>query len=221
MLHHQRRRCFLSTKSRSRTNLGIRLCEFWIRSLRSFWRKIRKLTASELLSNTRLEQLGHVRTHEVETAIKELYELWSKEQTGSDHVVVEMKQWMGDINLNVILRMVAGKRYFGGGAATADQEEIGRCRKAMREFFHLSGLILLGDAIPFLKWLDLGGQQKAMRKTAKELDSLVGEWLDEHRRKRDPGDQDFMDVMLSMLDHEVQDLAGFDADTVTKATCMV
>lgn len=85
----------------------------------------------------------------------------------------------------------------------------------------MSGLILLGDAIPFLKWLDLGGQQKAMKKTAKELDSLVGEWLDEHRRKRDPGDQDFMDVMLSILDHEVHDLAGFDADKVIKATCMV
>lgn len=88
--------------------LGYDYVNFEFAPYGSFWRKIRKLTASELLSNTRLELLKHVRTHEVETAVKELYELWSKEQNGSDHVVVEMTQWMGDINLNVILRMVAG-----------------------------------------------------------------------------------------------------------------
>lgn len=92
----------------------------------------------------------------------------------------------------------------------------------MREFFELGGTFVLRDAVPYLGWLDLGGYEKAMKKTAKELDSLAGEWLEEHRRKRESGqpvakeEQDFMDVLLSAL--EGIDLPGYDVDTVIKAT---
>ncbi|KAF2324446.1 hypothetical protein GH714_014188 [Hevea brasiliensis] len=64
-----------------------------------------------------------------------------------------------------------------------------------------------------------GGYEKAMKRTAKEFDSIIGEWLEDHRRKRDTGqvsnrDQDFMDVLLSVLDGI--DLAGgTDTTTVT------
>ena len=94
----------------------------------------------------------------------------------------------------------------------------------MREFFRLSGLFLVGDAIPYLRWLDLGGHEKAMRETLKELQCLSEEWLAEHRRRRDSGElnhgeKDFMDVMMSIF--ESSDFAGYDADTVNKATSLV
>lgn len=94
----------------------------------------------------------------------------------------------------------------------------------MREFFHFSGLFVVRDAIPFLGWLDLGGHEKAMKKTAKGLDSIMEEWLEEHRMKKesvgeeDKGDQDFIDVLLSVL--QGLDLSGYDVDTVTKATAL-
>jgi hypothetical protein len=54
------------------------------------------------------------------------------------------------------------------------------------------------------------------------LDSIFGEWLDEHKRKRAAGEakleQDFMDVLLSVLDGK--DIAGYDADSINKATCL-
>ena len=65
--------------------------------------------------------------------------------------------------------------------------------------------------------------KKAMKKTAKELDTIFGEWLEEHKQKRASceakGPQDFMDAMLSVLDGK--DLGGSDADTINKATSMV
>jgi len=71
--------------------------------------------------------------------------------------------------------------------------------------------------------VDLGGHEKAMKKAAKELDSIFGEWLEEHKRKRVAGEakveQDFMDVLLPVLDGK--DIAGYDADSINKATCMV
>ena len=47
------------------------------------------------------------------------------------------------MNLNLILRMIARKRYFG----TSDgfnEEEARRCQKALGDFFHLLGFHILG-----------------------------------------------------------------------------
>jgi cytochrome P450 len=193
-------------------HLGYNYVMFGLSPYGPYWREMRKITNMELLSNRRLELLKDVRASEVMTSLKELYKL----QTGG--VSVEMKQWFGDLALNVVLRMVAGKRYSG------DDEDARRCQNAFREFFQLMGQFVVGDAIPYLGWLDLGGHEKAMKKTAKEMDCLVTEWLEEHRKTgRASGEakrqQDFMDVMLSILDGA--DLAGSDPDTVNKATCLV
>uniref|UniRef100_A0A2N9IB27 Cytochrome P450 n=1 Tax=Fagus sylvatica TaxID=28930 RepID=A0A2N9IB27_FAGSY len=150
-----------------------------------------------------------------------LYKLWTKKKNESGQILVELKQWFGDMSLNVILRMVAGKRYFGVGDV-AHEKEARCCQKAVREFFRLLGLFVVSDAIPYLGWLDWGGHVKAMKRTAKELDNILGEWLEEHKLKRASGevrDQDFMDVMLSVTDGT--DFAGYDADTINKATCLV
>lgn len=134
-----------------------------------------------------------------------------------------MTQWFSDLNLNTVLRMVAGKRYLGTSISTTEKEEEHRCQKMMRDFFHLFGLFVVADMLPFLGWLDVGGHEKAMKETGKEMDRIMDKWLEEHRRKRKSGDftgeQDFMDVLLSIA--EGAELSGLDVDTVTKATCMV
>ncbi|KAG8478293.1 hypothetical protein CXB51_028094 [Gossypium anomalum] len=66
-------------------------------------------------------------------------------------------------------------------------------------------------------------EKKAMKRTAKELDSIVGGWLEEHKQKRLMcggviKEQDFMDVMLNIL--EDANITGYDADTINKATCL-
>ena len=75
-------------------------------------------------------------------------------------LLVEMKQWFGDVNLNVILRMISGKRY--SAKSEDDLQQVRRIRRVFREFFRLTGLFVVGDAIPFLGWLDLGGEVKEM-----------------------------------------------------------
>ncbi|CAI0465438.1 unnamed protein product [Linum tenue] len=71
-----------------------------------YWRQMRKITALELLSSRRLELLKHVRISEVEGTIRSLHKLWEKND--KDRVCVQMNKWFGDMNLNVILGMVAG-----------------------------------------------------------------------------------------------------------------
>ncbi|PIN09965.1 Cytochrome P450 CYP2 subfamily [Handroanthus impetiginosus] len=183
----------------------------------AYWRQLRKLISVELLSSRRVELLSHVRVSEISQSINEVYKLWEEKRDSSGKVLVDMKQWFGDLNLNVVLKMVAGKRFHGGG----DAEETQRCREVFREFFHLAGVFVAADALPYLGWLDLGGYEKRMKEIAKELDRIVGGWLAEHRQKEYSGEdkpRDFMDVLLSAVqgsDFQVK----YDNDTIIKCTC--
>ncbi|OMO92212.1 Cytochrome P450 [Corchorus olitorius] len=171
-----------------------------------YWRDMRKLVTVELLSSRRLELLKHVRDTEINCFIKELYEQTVKSRGVA---VVEMKERIGDLAMNIIVRMVAGKAYFGPQGSC--DEESRRCQKALSDFFYIVGLILVSDTFPLLGWVDvLTGRISKMKRTAKELDVVVGNWVNEHRDRRLHeglnGEQDFIDVMLSVMD-DVSDTA--------------
>ncbi|KAL1144137.1 hypothetical protein V6Z11_A11G209300 [Gossypium hirsutum] len=175
--------------------LGYDFAMFGFAPYGSYWREMRKIATIELLSSNRIDMLKHIRVSEVKTAVRELYKTWLSEGNEERGVSVDMKQWFGDLTLNIALRMVGGKRYFGPNADCEEVEAQG-CKK---------------------------GYEKTMKRTAKELDSIVGGWLKEHKQKRNLGggvieEQDFMDAMLSIL--EDANVNDFDADTINKATCL-
>nr|GMD89049.1 cytochrome P450 CYP82D47-like [Ipomoea batatas] len=206
-------------KFRAAKHLGYDYIMFAFSPYGPYWRQMRKLTSTELLSTRRLEQLKHIRVAEIETSVKELYKVWTE---SGGRVLVDMKRWFGDVTLNVVLRMVAGKRFFGT-TVIGDEKERWLCQRVFREFFHFLGVSVPADALPFLGWLDIGGYEKTMKEVAKEMDFLVDEWLQEHHRKKETAatggeQQDFMDVMISLI--EGIDLNGYDADTVTKSACI-
>ncbi|CAN1273754.1 Cytochrome P450 82A4 [Linum perenne] len=74
--------------------------------------------------------------------------------------------------------------------------------------YHLTLKRLFGDmTLNVILRMVAGGYEKCMKRVAKELDDLLNGWLEEHRRKRVDGgvsepEQDFMEVMLSVLDGE-------------------
>ncbi|KAD4888710.1 hypothetical protein E3N88_20783 [Mikania micrantha] len=188
----------------------------------SYWREMRRIISVELLSSRRLEQLRHVRSSELDNSIKNLYELWREKRDDQRKVLVEMKTWFGEINMNLILRMVTGRRFSGATSSDEEAKEMKRCREVMREFFRFLGLFVAADVLPFLGWFDLGGHEKAMKRVACEIDGMVGKWLDEHRNKRNyegVEEKDFMDVMISAV--ETEGLNEYDSDTVIKSTAMV
>ncbi|RVX14911.1 Cytochrome P450 82A3 [Vitis vinifera] len=127
----------------------------------SYWRQMRKIVTTHLLSNRSLEMLKLVRISEVKATIKELHELWVSKKSDSNMVSVEMRRWFGGLALNLAVRMTAGKRF------SSDKEGV-EYHKAIRCFFELTGKFMVSDALPFLRWFDLGGYEKAMKKTAKK-----------------------------------------------------
>lgn len=203
--------------------LGYDFAMFGFAPYGSYWRQMRKIATIELLSSHQIDMLRHIRAAEVKTAIGELYKLWVRKGSADGGITVDMKQWFGDLTHNIVLRMIGGRRYFGANA-DCEEDEARRWQQVMRNFVFLFGVFILSDAIPFLGWWDFNGYERMMKQTAKELDTLIGGWLEEHKKKRllsaeKKEERDFMDVMLNVL--EDANISGYDADTINKATCLV
>ncbi|XP_057975861.1 cytochrome P450 CYP82D47-like [Malania oleifera] len=186
-----------------------------------YWRLQRKIATLKLLSAQRLETLRHIHESEAKASIKEIYRRWEQNAStagggSSNALAVEMKQWFWDIALNTVFRIMAGKRF---------NDQDGEYAKIFRDFLELTGAFVVADALPFLKWLDLGGQQRRMRETGRRLDHIMEEWLEEHKRKRVAAEaapteeQDFMDVMLSVVDGGGVP-SDYDPDVFIKSTCL-
>ncbi|XP_047147510.1 cytochrome P450 82A3-like [Vigna umbellata] len=187
-----------------------------------YWREIRKIV-TVFLSDRKTELLTRVRVSEIRSSVKELFHVWSEKKGSDECVVVEMKQWFTELVFNIVFQTMAGKRLFGK-TAVVSEKDAEKCVKALREFMQMLGVCTVADAVPVLRWMNLG--VKAMKETAKELDVILDEWLVEHSKKRalfgekgvESDDQDFMDTMLSVLEGATID--GFDAATINKATTL-
>jgi hypothetical protein len=138
-------------------------------------------------------------------------------------LLVEMKRWFSDITLNVILKIIVSKRYVDY-VSRGEEKPSHEWGDSIRTFLELAGMFVVSDALPFLRWLDLGGVEKAMKRTSKNIDRAVEKWLEEHKQKKASGtakgEEDFMDLMLSVLD-DAKELSNRSADTINKATCLV
>ncbi|MCL7044747.1 hypothetical protein MKW94_010329 [Papaver nudicaule] len=198
-----------------------------------YWQELRKIVHCEFLSHSKLECLKHVWDSEIKTSIEELY----NKQCLNVKSSVDMKQWLMNLTLNISLKLIVGKRYLGNSSASDDEvDRATRCQQGVREFFRLARFVP-SDGLPCLRWLDLGGYERDMKKTGRELDAVLQGWLEEHKlnkkisslpseqgyENKDTGEQDFMDVMLSILDDKevhTKISASVDADTIIKSTCL-
>ncbi|KAI3760271.1 hypothetical protein L1987_50664 [Smallanthus sonchifolius] len=186
-----------------------------------YWREIRKLVVLELLTSQRIEKHKDVRASEVKYLINELYLLTLK--NGDGKMVANMTKWFEHVTFNIIVRMLAGKRFSSDCSDGGNNEDL-QVKEAIKKGLYLSGVFVVSDVIPSLEWMDIGGHVKAMKQAAKELDIVLGKWVDEHveKRKECDGDKDvdFMDVMLSTLSKDAE-LFGHGRDTIIKATTLI
>nr|GMD12258.1 cytochrome P450 82C4-like [Ipomoea batatas] len=203
--------------------LGYNYAVFSLDTDSPYWRKMRKFAVTELLSSQKLEKLKHLRVSEVETSLKELYMLSAK--------TVDMNEWFRQLTLNLIVKIVAGKRFKFKVKEDDDCDEYKEAQhiiEVFKEFMYLNGQFVFGDAFPFwiVRWVEFQRRVvKDMGRIMKELDTILQRWVDEHvdaRRKRSPAagndHQDFIDVMLSMIDDDFARGLAYPPEIIIKAT---
>ncbi|XP_068644973.1 cytochrome P450 CYP82H23-like [Aristolochia californica] len=168
-----------------------------------YWRESRKILIQNILSNRVLDSLQHVWISEMDILVRRLYAHWVR----NSQELVDMKEELLSTLLNVFTRIVAKKRYQG---SKQGNEEARQFIRLFKETLHHLGVQDVGDAFPFLRSLDLLGNEREMKKTGREIDELLQKWVDEHRQQNkdyfsstsdDVGgagtrDQDLIDALL-------------------------
>ncbi|PHT57400.1 hypothetical protein CQW23_05886 [Capsicum baccatum] len=145
--------------------------------------------------------------------------------TGGDfRVKVNITNWIGKLTLSLIVKMIAGKSY-GRVEKGGNEEEAERFKKALKDFMSIGFVLWDAFPIPLFKWIDFQGHVKFMNRTFKYIDCVLQSWLDEHVMKRervdfiDGNEEDFIDVMLSMMSNE-DFVDGYSRETTIKATAL-
>ncbi|KAH6798579.1 hypothetical protein C2S51_035063 [Perilla frutescens var. frutescens] len=140
----------------------------------SHWRNLRKLCDLEVFSPTRLASFLSIRLDERDRMLSSLYRVSA---TGFAKVNVEAK--IVELTFNNIMRMVAGKRYYGEEAE--DDAELKKFRDLTKEALELTSAFNPGEYFPILRWTGFNPIAKKMAIHTRKMDEFMQGLLNEHR----------------------------------------
>ncbi|KAL0438632.1 UNVERIFIED_CONTAM: cytochrome [Sesamum latifolium] len=186
-----------------------------------YWRELRKISVQKLLSNRKIETLGHLYVAEIRALMKSLYNSCTGIGDGKAPSPLEMRKLFRDLSVNVMVRVVAGDNVGSENKGSGEINE--KWHEIITEFLGAMGVLTVPDVIPYLKWLDwFGGISGPFKKTGKEIDRLVQGWVEEHKKLRitsERSGESFLGEMMRVADGVAREFSNYDADTITKATC--
>ncbi|XP_065871542.1 cytochrome P450 81Q32-like [Euphorbia lathyris] len=134
------------------------------------WRNLRKLSGLEILSSHRLQLLSTIRSEEVKLMLGRFY----KNKDG----VIDLKAPFFELMLNVMMRMISGKKYYGENVE--EVEEVARFRKMVTDTLFLANSNV-GDYLPLLGAIK--GEGKKFQETHEQRDGFIEYLIAEHRKR--------------------------------------
>lgn len=143
--------------------------------------------------------------------LQESNERWTK---------IEMRSKFRELSFNIVIRMIAGKRYYGKDAVG---EEAAEFRRIIKEVVELHGTANLGDYLPIFQWVDFQGVEKRMIRLMGKMDRLSQNLIDEIRgmrkelARKERKMMTLIDVMLSLQEKEPE----YYTDQTLKGVIMV
>ena len=99
----------------------------------------------------------------------------------NENQTVNVKAMLFEITTNVMMRMIAGKRYYGGSMAEA--EETVKFREIIADTLRLGDTTNVGDYLPMLRWLGVKGMEKGLRELQRKRDRFMQSLIEEHRTR--------------------------------------
>nr|QWK52412.1 cytochrome P450 81D7 [Isatis tinctoria]WIL00234.1 cytochrome p450 81d7 [Isatis tinctoria] len=152
------------------------------------WRNLRRISTLEIFSSHKLNGFLSVRKDEIRHLLLRL-------SKNSQHgfAKVEMRSLFMDLTINNILRMMAGKRFYGDG--TEQDDNARRVRLLIDEVVANAGAGNANDYIPILRWIT--NFEKRVKKLAGRVDEFLQSVVDEKRADKEKGDT-MMDHLLSL-----------------------
>uniref|UniRef100_A0A453EHP3 Cytochrome P450 71A1 n=1 Tax=Aegilops tauschii subsp. strangulata TaxID=200361 RepID=A0A453EHP3_AEGTS len=165
-----------------------------------YWRQARRVCVVHLLSPLRILSFRGVREEEAAALVERV------RGAGAGGAVVDLCEL-----LVAYANTVVSRAAFGDDSARGLYEEGNKgreLRKVFNDFQELLGTAPVGELLPWLGWLDaVRGMEGKIRRTFKALDGVLEKVIDDHRRRRQAGQQtgddggdhrDFVDVLLDV-----------------------
>ncbi|XP_008369127.3 cytochrome P450 81E8-like [Malus domestica] len=174
------------------------------------WRNLRRIGAVEIFSSARLNTFSDIRKDEVRRLLVKL-----SQNARNGFAKVELKSMLNELTFNIIMRMVAGKRYYGDDLSV-DKEEARQFREIMRDAFAYGGAANPADFLPVLNWFGVNGYEKKVKALAKRADVFLQGLIDERRSKGRNGSS-MIDHLLSLQESQPE----YYTDQIIKGLIMV
>jgi isoflavone 2'-hydroxylase len=154
------------------------------------WRNLRRIGALEIFSTNRLNMFLGIRKDEVKHLLRKL-----SRNSCQGFAKVELKSMFSELTFNIIMRMVAGKRYYGEDLK--EEEEARKFRRLVKEIASFGGVSNPVEFVPVLRWIDHGGVEKKVKGVSKRTDAFLQGLIDKQRSK-DEEENTMIDHMLSL-----------------------
>ncbi|KAL5974793.1 hypothetical protein ACLOJK_031464 [Asimina triloba] len=173
------------------------------------WKRMRRVVASEVLSAARLRWLHDKRVEEADNLMRYLFNQCIASSSSSTGAVVDVRKAVRFYSGNVIRKLMFNQRYFGAGSSDdgpgAEEEEH---VEALFTVLSLLYAFNVSDYIPRLRFLDLDGHERIMKKAIKIvnryheplIDDRINKWRNSKGGpfKKEP--EDLLDVLISIKD---------------------
>ncbi|MBA0618290.1 hypothetical protein Godav_027660 [Gossypium davidsonii] len=140
-----------------------------------YWRNLRRICTIEIFSPNRLNKFHGIRKDEVRRLLLKLCH-----NSREAFAKVELKSMFTDLILNNLMRMMAGKIYFGEGVS--DDGEAKEFRELIAEVVEYSGAGNPADYLPILNWA--GNYEKKLLELFKRMDGFLQGLIDEQVLKK-------------------------------------
>ncbi|PIN03542.1 Cytochrome P450 CYP2 subfamily [Handroanthus impetiginosus] len=162
-----------------------------------YWRQARKIYLSEVFSPKRLESFESIRMKERRNFLSHLRSVSGKP--------VVLRKEITRYTLSTISKMVFGDKYFSESENDKSMVKLDELQGMLDEWFFLNGVFCIGDWIPWLSFLDMGGYIKRMKALYKKYDRFHNYVIDDHlaRRVKDKDNfipKDAVDRLLLMAE---------------------
>ncbi|KAM0066614.1 putative cytochrome P450 [Helianthus debilis subsp. tardiflorus] len=141
------------------------------------WRNLRRISTLEIFSSHRLTEFEPIRADEVRHMMCKLYRSSLKPDT-----VVHVRPMLVELTLNVVMRMISGKRYYSSKDEVlidAEKEKAHKFQEIVNEILKLMGATNVGDFVPMLRWLGVSKLEKRLISLQAKRDLFMQELLEE------------------------------------------
>ncbi|KAI9088064.1 hypothetical protein K1719_030041 [Acacia pycnantha] len=153
-----------------------------------YWRNMRKLCTSQLLSASKVDMFVPLRREELRRLVKSI------EKSAEAREAVDLTEKVGRLVEDVMYKMMVG----------SDNDNRFDVKGLVHEALNLVGAFNIADFVPFLAPLDIQGLTRRLLKISKKVDEAIETVISEHEEALLVGQnrehKDFVYLLLSCMD---------------------